>query len=164
MFRSRMYSPKRMNWVGKKHAGGCVFCRIAKGDKKIPTRVVHKDDRFMVVLNMFPYNTGHIQVVPVRHAATIEELEDKDVAEMFVLVKSCLLMLKKAIKPLGFNVGINQGGDVAGASIEHLHVHIVPRFKRDFGFMEIIGSTKVFPEDIDTTYRKLKKHAGMLER
>jgi diadenosine tetraphosphate (Ap4A) HIT family hydrolase len=116
----------------------------------------------MVIMNIFPYNTGHLQVIPVKHATALEELDDKTVSELFVLVKKCLKLLKKVLGPEGFNIGINQGENVAGASIPHLHIHIVPRYRNDFGFMEIIAKTKVLPESVDETYEKLLKNVKIL--
>jgi diadenosine tetraphosphate (Ap4A) HIT family hydrolase len=152
-----------MKWVKKKQAKGCLFCNIAKGDKKTPSEILYNDGKFMVLMNIFPYNTGHLQVLPVKHVAAIEDLDDKDVSAMFILVKKCVKLLKKVLQPLGFNIGINQGGDVAGASVEHLHIHIVPRFRRDLGFIDLISSTKVLPEPVGETYKKLKRHAKILE-
>jgi len=166
MYHSWLCSPSRMEWVknpGKKAGKGCLFCKMAKGDKEIPSLVLRKDGKFMVAMNIFPYNVGHLQVLPVKHYDALEEMGDKDVSQMFILVKKCVKLLKKVLDPLGFNIGFNQGGDVAGASIKHLHVHIVPRFKRDFGFIDILSSTKVLSEPVDKTYERLKKHARMLE-
>lgn len=152
-----------MKWVKKKHGKGCLFCKIAKSDKKISSKILYNDGKFMVVMNIFPYNTGHLQVLPVKHVTTLEGLDDKDISTMFVLVKKCLKLLKKVLQPLGFNIGINQGGDVSGASVQHLHIHIVPRFKRDLGFIDLISGTKVLPEPVDETYKRLKRHVKMLE-
>jgi diadenosine tetraphosphate (Ap4A) HIT family hydrolase len=163
MYHHWLCSPSRMKWVTKKKERGCLFCRIAEGDKKIETKVLYKDKRFMVTMNVFPYNTGHLQVSPVKHVTKLEDLDDDEVSTMFILVKKCQKMLNKVLSPMGFNIGINQGGDFAGASVDHLHVHIVPRFRRDFGFMELIGHTKVLPESVDSTFKRLKRHVKLLE-
>lgn len=163
MYRYWLNSPSRMKWVKRKHGKGCLFCKIAKGDKKTRAEILYKDKKFMVIMNIFPYNTGHLQVSPVKHVTALEGLDDKDVSAMFILVKKCVKVLKRVLKPMGFNIGINQGGDIAGASVQHLHIHIVPRFKRDLGFIDIIGGTKVLPEPVDKTYKRLKKYVKMLE-
>jgi len=152
-----------MKWLKQKAPKGCIFCGIARGDKSIPSKVVFRDRKFMVIMNTFPYNTGHVQVIPLRHVNTLDELGEDDVKAMFTLVNRCVKMIDKALDPAGFNIGLNQGGEVAGASIAHLHVHVVPRYKRDFGFMEIISGTKVLPQTLDETFRKLKQHAGVLK-
>jgi diadenosine tetraphosphate (Ap4A) HIT family hydrolase len=165
MIHNWLNAPERMKWVQspEKRPKGCVFCKIAKGQKGVKSLVLHKGKNFMVVMNPYPYNTGHSMVIPIAHKKTMEELTDKQVAEMFVIVKKVIKMLKKTIGPIGFNVGLNQGGSCSGASIEHLHVHIVPRFKTDFGFIDIIGGTKVLPEEVGETFKRLKKHEKMLE-
>ena len=162
MYHNWLCSPVRMKWIGGKKPSGCVFCKIAKGDSKVPGKILYRDKRFMVLMNIFPYNTGHIMVMPVKHARLLEDLDDDDTAGLFVLVKKCVNLLKKAINPAGFNIGLNEGGS-AGASIPHIHVHIVPRFSGDLGFIDVIGATKVMPEPVDVTFKKLKKHVKMLE-
>jgi len=153
-----------MNWISKKHKfKGCLFCRIIKGDKKIPSKVLHKDEDVMVMMNLFPYNTGHLQVIPIRHVVSLDELTDAECDRLFGMVRKCVKLIKKTLNPLGFNIGMNIG-DVSGASIDHLHVHIVPRYKTDFGFMEIIAETKTMPETVEKTYKKLMKHSKILEK
>ncbi len=166
MIENWLCAPERIKWVTKPESKSrsCVFCRIGRGDHKDEeSLVLHNDGRFMVIMNLYPYNTGHLQVLPVRHVKSLEALSDKELGEFFMLVKKSLKMLKKVLNPLGFNIGLNQGGTASGASFEHLHVHIVPRFKRDYGFIDIIGGTKVLPEKVGDTYKKLKKEAKMLE-
>lgn len=147
MFKSWIFSPLRRKWVihdKEKSEKSCIFCEIAKGNKKIPQKIVYRDNEFMVLMNIYPYNTGHLQVVPIRHIETLEELRDNEYEKLWKFVKKSVILLKEVLHPKGFNIGINLGEE-AGASIKHLHVHIVPRFKRDFGFMEIIARTKVVP-------------------
>jgi ATP adenylyltransferase len=155
-----------MRWVkgnkGKAEPKGCLFCRIARNEKKIPQKVLHRAKDIMVIMNVFPYNTGHLQVIPVRHVKNFEELSDGEISSLFSMVKKCVKLLKKVLEPAGFNIGINIGGEVAGASIEHLHIHIVPRFRRDIGFMEATAKTKVLPATLEQTFRELKKESGML--
>jgi len=163
MFKHRIISPERSRWVGKKKPDGCVFCRIAKDDPEVEEKTVYKDKDVMVLMNIFPYNTGHIQVIPVKHVESLEEMSDDEIKTLFSMVRKATLLLKKVLSPLGFNIGINQGLDVSGASVKHLHVHVVPRFRTDFGFLEIISGTKVFPEPLEKTFEKLKREAKMLK-
>ena len=153
----------RMKWIKKKHKPkGCIFCRIAKGDKKVKAYVLHRDKNTVVIMNLYPYNTGHLLVFPARHVKSIEELKEIEIKELFSKVSRSVELLKKALNPIGFNIGINIG-EIASASIEHLHVHIVPRFKRDTGFMEITASTKVMPESVEKTFKRLKKYVKILK-
>ncbi len=161
MHKYHLFSPSRLKWVRKTHKG-CLFCRIVENDPKVPKKVLYRNDNLLVVMNMFPYNTGHLQVLPARHVEDFEELSGEEISSLFTMVKKCIKLLKKVLKPVGFNVGINIG-EAAGASVPHLHIHIVPRFRRDFGFMEVIGETKVLPETLEQTYEKLRKEVGMLK-
>lgn len=161
MFEYWLFSPSRKKWVTKdkkKVENICVFCEIARGNKKIPQKVIYRDEEVMVLMNIYPYNTGHLQVVPVRHVESLEELSKKEYIKLWKFVKKSVILLREVLKPKGFNIGINIGKE-AGASIKHLHVHIVPRFERDFGFMEIIARTKVVPADMEKLHKKLKKKA-----
>jgi ATP adenylyltransferase len=164
MFSSWLYAPERMQWVKhpEKRPAGCVFCKIGKSEKPRQHFILSKGRGFFVVMNIYPYNTGHLQVIPLRHVKDIDELSEEETAEMFLLVRKAMLLLRKVLDPVGFNVGFNQGGSVSGASIEHLHVHVVPRYKTDFSFMDIIGGTKVLPEELEKTYKRLLKEANML--
>ncbi len=165
MYEKYLFSESRMAWINNKQRKGngkCIFCRLAKGDMD-EKKILHRDKELLVMMNIFPYNTGHLQVLPLRHVKTFEELTDKEVASLFVMVKKCVRLLSKVLKPDGFNIGVNIGGDVAGASISHLHIHIVPRFRGDIGFMESVADTKVVPQTLNQIFRKLKKEAGMLK-
>lgn len=165
MIENWMYAPGRLKWVTRPEKGGrgCIFCKIAKGDHKVDSLMLHKGRKFMVIMNLYPYTTGHVQIVPIKHLTSLEKMLDKDVAEMFIVVKRTMKVITKVLKPIGFNVGINQGGSASGASIDHLHVHIVPRFRTDFGFIDTIGATRVLPERVEDTYKRLKKHKEIFE-
>lgn len=163
MYHHHLCSPSRMKWVTKTKPGGCIFCKISKSDNDKQNKVLYRNDEFFVVMNIYPYNTGHLQVSPIKHVTRLEDLSDVELSKLFVLVKKCQELLNKVLSPMGYNTGFNQGGDCAGASVDHLHVHVVPRFKRDFGFIDIIGHTKVLPEPVDITFNKLRRHVKMLE-
>ena len=153
----------RLKWIKHKHKSkSCLFCRIAKNDKKIKAYVLFNDGKTVVMLNLFPYNTGHLLIFPVRHVKSLQRLTEKELMELFLRVKNSIKLLKKALNPVGFNVGINIG-EIASASVEHLHVHVVPRFRRDLGFMELTAETKVMPEPVEKTYKKLKKYCKLLK-
>jgi diadenosine tetraphosphate (Ap4A) HIT family hydrolase len=164
MYKNYLWATSRMSYVKKKHAKieGCLFCNIARDDPKTPKKVLWKDRDMMVIMNIFPYNTGHLEVVPVKHVVWPEELSSQEYQKMWEMVRRSILLLKKALNAPAFNVGINMGGDLAGGSIIHLHVQIVPRFVRDSGFMEVTASTKVMPQSLDDTFKALKKHVSIL--
>jgi diadenosine tetraphosphate (Ap4A) HIT family hydrolase len=164
MYLEDLWATSRGKWVKKPHLkkDKCIFCAIAKGDKSIPSKVIYKGKDMMVIMNIFPYNPGHLQVVPLRHIRKLDELSKEEFIKFFETGRKCINMLEKAMKPLGFNMGINLG-EVAGASIEHLHMQIVPRYKREIGFMETTSHTKVMPMGLDEVYRKLKQHIHILK-
>jgi len=131
---------------------GCVFCELPEGD---PERVLATSALAYVVLNKFPYNPGHLLIVPVRHAADVEDLTDDEQLELQRMLQRSLRALRSVSDPHGFNVGMNLGA-IAGAGIPgHLHWHLVPRWSGDTNFMPVVGQTRVLPELLAETARKL---------
>jgi len=145
---TRLWTPHRMAYIkgeGKPSDGGCPLCDIPKMDDA-DGLVVARGTAAYVVLNLYPYNSGHLMVLPVRHVADYADLDAEETAELAELTKGALRALRQASGAQGFNVGINLGS-VAGAGIaEHLHQHVVPRWGGDTNFMPVIGQTKVLPE------------------
>ncbi len=151
----------RMKWIKnyKKREKGCILCDIV--NKKERAFVLKKGEIF-VIMNKFPYNTGHLLIFPKRHVKDLEELRRDEAELLFTTLQKTIKLLKKVLNPEGFNIGINIG-KVASASIEHLHIHVVPRFSGDLGFMEIFDSTKVLSEPLHKTFRKLIKFSKLLD-
>ncbi len=157
----RLWTPHRMAYIkgegkpsGSGPGDGCPFCEIPKMDDD-EGLVVARGDLVYVVLNLYPYNSGHLMVVPYRHIADYTELDDAETAELAVYTKRALTALRKASGAQGFNVGLNLGA-VAGAGIAaHLHQHVVPRWGGDTNFMPVIGRTKVLPQLLRDTRRLL---------
>jgi ATP adenylyltransferase len=148
-----------MKWIKRRKIKGCLFCNIVNKKEK---SFVLKEGEVFVVMNKFPYNTGHLLIFPKRHVENIEELKKEEAEEIFANIQKSIKLLKRVLKPGGFNVGINIG-KVASASVDHLHIHVVPRFGADAGFMEVFDSTKVMPEPLEKTFNKLKKFSCLLE-
>ena len=167
MYRHYLWATERLKYVkdkkGQQDYDGCILCGIAKDKPRVIKKILYKDKLMMVIMNVFPYNVGHIQVVPIRHVENLEDLTEEEYTKMFELVRKSIVMLKKAFSPKGFNIGLNIGGDVAGGSILHLHVQIVPRYERDLGFLEVTADTKVMPMTVDQAFEELKKHVKVLE-
>ena len=107
-----------------------------------------------MMMNKFPYNNGHLMVIPHRHCLDLEELKETEFQELFFLLKASIQVLKESLQPDGFNIGINIG-TAAGAGEEHIHFHIVPRWAGDTNFMPVLGDTKIVPEYLEKTYQKL---------
>jgi ATP adenylyltransferase len=140
---------------GEQASEGCIFCAaLAAADEQ--GWVVHRGERAFVMLNAFPYNSGHVMVAPVRHVADLSELEAAELGELFATVSLAVEAVRDALTPEGFNVGMNLGR-AAGAGVPgHLHVHVVPRWGGDTNFMAVVGQTKVLPEMLADTYAKLR--------
>ena len=146
-----------MEYVSKADdADGCIFCAALEGKDDELTHVIHRADDAFVLLNAFPYNTGHVMVAPTRHVAELNELSADERAALMDLVVETTDVIRDAMKPEGFNVGINLGR-VAGAGIPgHVHVHVVPRWGGDTNFMPVTAQTKVLPEMLADTAAKLR--------
>ena len=162
----RMYfeRPERYLYVRKLiKPEGCVFCNAIKGKASFENLVLWKNDHAMVIMNKFPYNTGHLLILPTRHEGEIWGLKEEEQKSVHkALVKSAEI-LQKAMGCAGLNMGMNHGA-VAGAGIpEHVHWHIVPRWFGDTNFFPLIAETKVMPQTLEQTYDKLKPHFAKLK-
>jgi len=158
----RLWSPWRLDYIeGPKDKTGCVFCRHADdaraaGGPAPDSLVVHAGDSCYVVLNRYPYNNGHLMVVPYQHTNTLTTLSAAERDELMMLVQRSEVALRQAYPLEGINVGINLG-KAAGAGIEeHLHVHLVPRWAGDTNFMTVIGDARVLPETLAGTAQRLR--------
>ncbi len=155
-----LWAPWRMTYIesfaqeGAKR-GECFICTAVNSGDLRNTYTLEKRERVIIMLNIFPYNPGHLLVAPTRHLSQLSQLEDKENASLLESVGYWVERLKTQLKPDGFNIGINLGS-VAGAGLpEHLHVHIVPRWSGDTNFMPVISSVKVMPELLASTYDRL---------
>lgn len=152
----RLWTPWRMRYVGGHREPGCVFCnRLASGDD-VASLILWRGERAFVIMNLFPYNTGHVMLVPNDHVAGHETADPAALSEMATTLPGVLRALRRVLNCGGFNIGTNVG-DVAGAGVaEHLHEHVVPRWTGDANFMPILASTMVLPELIPVTDAKLR--------
>ena len=157
MAEERLWAPWRLEYIRGPKDGECIFCRAVESDDDERHYVVFRGDRCLVMLNAYPYNSGHLMIAPFVHEPTIEPLDSATTAEMMDLAKRSAQVLHGAYRPDGFNYGINQGS-VAGAGIEdHVHMHVVPRWGGDTNFMPVIGDTKVLPQTLAESWRELKE-------
>lgn len=156
-----LWAPWRSKYVAdaskRKDSEECIFCRALKDEKDERNYVIYRGKYNFVILNIYPYNPGHIMISPNRHVGSIEALIQEEALELFELLKVSLKVLRRVYSPDGFNVGINLGR-VAGAGVDsHVHVHVVPRWNGDANFMPVIGGTKVIPESLESSYEKIRK-------
>lgn len=136
--------------------GGCVFCDIAAGMGPDEERILARSDAAFVTLAKYPYNPGHLLVLPTRHTGDLEALTPQENVEISVLLQECIRVLREESDPHGFNVGLNLGR-AAGAGIPgHLHWHVVPRWGGDSNFMPVVGETRVLPQLLAETFARLK--------
>ena len=152
-----MWSPWRSQYVSRADEDeGCFFCSHLARDDDEETGVLCRGDKTFVVLNAYPYNAGHVMVAPKRHVGDMADLERAELHELVDATQRSVALLGEAPKPHGYNVGMNLG-DIAGAGVPgHLHVHVVPRWGGDTNFMPVVGETKVLPEMLADTYKKLR--------
>ena len=164
----QMWSPWRSQHIvelhDKKEDRRSLFMRLAAEDDDERNMVVYRGENLYVVMNRFPYNNGHLLIVPYRQVESFDELNEAEQVETARLISLCIGWLRKAVNAEGFNVGMNLG-EAAGAGVpEHLHVHVVPRWSGDTNFMPTVGDIKVVPEAMHDTYRKLKEAVSSLEK
>jgi ATP adenylyltransferase len=156
----RIWSPWRMEYIQaakeQTDGAGCIFDDLpAEGDDE-RTKILQRGELAFAILNSFPYNPGHLMVAPFRHVGTFGALEPAELAEVDALIGRSVAVLDAEMQPHGYNLGMNLGR-VAGAGIpDHLHWHVVPRWNGDTNFMPVVGQTRVLPELLEETYRRLR--------
>jgi ATP adenylyltransferase len=145
-----------MDYIVTPKPQGCVFCAKLAPDNEAAEHILLHGRTAYVTLNRYPYNNGHLLVVPYAHVPSLENLAAESLTEMMLLVNQGLAALRLAMKPDGFNIGVNLG-KAAGAGIEsHVHIHVVPRWYGDTSFMSAVGETRTIPETLDQTYQRLQ--------
>jgi ATP adenylyltransferase len=152
----RLWAPWRLAYVQEAGAAeGCVFCLEAAGELGAGSLVVHRGDRAIVLLNKFPYSSGHLMVAPIRHVPELGDLATDEAAEVHELTVRAIAALTELYAPEGFNVGWNLGAVAGGSIAAHLHEHLVPRWGGDTNFMPVLADVKVLPEHLESTRLRL---------
>ncbi len=153
-----LWSPWRSDYINRALApSGCVFCELASGQlDDAATFVLLRAEFNFVVLNRYPYTSGHVMVVPNEHIATLEAAGEEVAAEMFRLTRLAEKNLRALYKPGGINLGMNIGESAGAGVADHIHMHVLPRWTGDVNFMTSVGGTRVLPEDLQKSYEKLK--------
>jgi ATP adenylyltransferase len=152
-----IWAPWRAEFVLSKKEKGCILCNRFKMPDTVENLIVYRGTDCFVILNKFPYNSGHTMIVPNRHIANLEEMTETEAGEFFALTRRAIVAIKSTLDPHSLNIGMNLG-EVSGAGIpEHLHMHVVPRWNGDTNFMPVIGKTNVVSVPLEPIYELLKK-------
>jgi ATP adenylyltransferase len=151
-----LWSPWRLAYItGASQSTGCVFCRCFS-DPDAGSLIVHRGRTCFVILNLFPYNNGHLMVIPNRHIASLTEATDDELRELIGLTRTCEAALTEAYAPHGMNMGINLGKPAGAGVLDHVHMHVVPRWNGDSNFMTVTAGTRVLAEDLGDTAARLR--------
>ncbi len=143
--------------MGKKEKG-CIFCRRIRRKKDKPDLILYRGEKNIVIMNLYPYTSGHLMVVPYRHVAELSEISPEESSEMMGLAARTIEAMKKTMRPQGFNIGMNLGRAAGAGVAGHLHLHVVPRWAGDANFMPVVGKTKVFSVGLQKIYDLLYLH------
>ena len=161
MANHRIWAPWRLRYVSNaRQQDDCVFCvKPDEGDDR-EALIVHRGERCYVILNLYPYTSGHLMVAPFEHVGRLQDIEAEVTAEMMDLAQQAIRKMEEVYSPEGFNLGVNQGR-VAGAGVEgHIHLHVVPRWAGDNNYMPVIADTRVMPQSLEESYDALQGGFG----
>ena len=153
-----IWAPWRMAYITSEKATGCIFCEKPLQQRDAENHILWHGTAAFVMLNRYPYNNGHLMVVPQAHVASLTDLPALQRAELFELTALCEQVLQQALHPDGFNIGMNLGAAAGAGIAEHLHMHVVPRWGGDTNFMTVVGELRVMPQHLDQTYQLLVPH------
>jgi len=152
----RLWTPWRFEYLNTaESAPGCVFCQILDESRDANNYVLYRGRKLFVILNLFPYTSGHLMVVPRRHLSFLADASPDELHAVMDMGRHCEDALRREYRPDGYNLGFNLGR-AAGAGVEHhLHLHVVPRWVGDSNFVSVVGETRVLPEELPATYQRL---------
>jgi ATP adenylyltransferase len=154
-----LWAPWRITYIqNHPKESGCFLCNAFLDTRDEEHFVVHRGTECFCILNKYPYNSGHLMVVPNKHKPDISDLTDQEILEIMKMTKDMKELLTAMMKPEGFNIGINLGKSAGAGLVGHFHVHIVPRWNGDTNFMPVISDVKVIPQSLENLYKELKKH------
>ena len=152
-----IWSPWRMTYIQNNTQTGCPLCQELAVPDGPGNLIVHRGQRAFVILNRYPYTSGHVMTVPYAHLPSLEDLDPATRAELLELAVAAMQVIQTLYRPQGYNLGINLGESAGAGILDHVHMHVVPRWSGDTNFMSTLGSTRVLPETLEDTYIKMKK-------
>ena len=151
-----LYAPWRSDYVSGEKIEGCVFCHVSRhADDDKSLHVLYRDEHCFVVMNRYPYTPGHFMIIPHHHTDSLEELDSETWLRIADLAQKGVRLLKESFNAQGVNIGMNLGGAAGAGIAEHIHLHLVPRWRGDTNFITSIGETRVYSSDFEKIYRKI---------
>jgi ATP adenylyltransferase len=150
-----IWTPWRMEFIMGEKPSECIFCAKPGESRDRENYILYRGQHAFIILNAYPYNNGHLLIIPYAHVSSLEDLDPATSAEVMALVQQSIRALRKLMNPDGFNVGVNIGRAAGAGIAEHVHVHVVPRWAGDTNFMPVVGSVRLIPELLEATYDKL---------
>lgn len=155
----QLWAPWRMAYIEQSEPEpGCIFCANAAEDRDEENHIIHRGPNCFVMLNLYPYNSGHLMVIPYQHTGELDRLDASGAAEVIETAQVCVHILGEALKSDGYNLGINQGKTAGAGIADHIHLHVVPRWEGDTNFMPVLAEAKVIPEQLGATAGKLRPY------
>ncbi len=158
---NKLWAPWRISYISNaKKQKGCIFCAAAKSNADKKNLVLFRSGSVFAILNKYPYNNGHLMVSPYRHIKDLKSFTRQEILDMFSTLNKMQDILRQTLKPDGFNIGINAGSSAGAGIPDHLHTHIVPRWKEDTNFMPVLFDTKIISQSLDELYVRLSNKLG----
>jgi ATP adenylyltransferase len=155
--RNYLYNTEKIKYVkGDKPSVECILCAIIDNDPLVKNLTIHSTEKFIIAVNLFPFNPGHVMIFPKRHICQINELTNTEVIELHELLAKTITIIDEEFKPSGYNIGYNIG-EGSGASIPHLHLHIVPRYTNEVGFLDVLSGARIIVSDPVDTMERLRR-------
>ena len=151
----RLWAPWRNQLIYQRQSTRCIFCHHPRQRQDAKHFIVKRHKHAFAILNLYPYNNGHLMVAPYRHVKNLMLLTPTELQGVFMLVRECEELLRRRLRPHGINIGINEGRTAGAGFKHHLHVHVVPRWEGDTNYMPILAQTKVISESLQDAYRRL---------
>ena len=158
-----LWAPWRIGYIMSEKPKACVFCAKPAENRDRENFILHRGEHCYAVLNIYPYNNGHLMVVPYQHLASIDLLSSETAVEIMALARKAVRVVRHVMGPEGFNIGINQGASAGAGIVDHVHLHVVPRWIGDTNFMPVIGETRVMPQSLESCYDLLTRGFERLE-
>lgn len=153
-----LWAPWRMAYIQSAKELGCIFCDKPSQQRDAEHLILWHGHTAFVIMNLYPYNNGHLMIAPYAHVASLTALDAPQRAELLDLTATCERILQQAFNPEGFNIGMNLGSAAGAGIAEHLHMHVVPRWAGDTNYMTVVGDLRIIPQHIEATYRLLVRY------